>query len=112
MKINNVHIEFYKEDLNFPISGVDVCSFYNSSSIRRILKLLNPLINKKTNVHINLSHQPYIFISNLINFCKIEDIDYTHILELEVLQDICDDHVRYKIIVNYGTAENVQVLDI
>lgn len=49
-----------------------------------------------------------IFISNLIFFCKLEGIDYTQILEIEVIQN----KEVFQIIVNKGTNENVQILEI
>ena len=49
-----------------------------------------------------------ILISNLIDFCKLEEIDYTQILEIEVIQN----GEVFQIIVNKGTNENVQILEI
>ena len=108
LKIKNMIVEFYKENLDFPLSGGDTFSNTNRKSIKRILNALTNYVGKKTNVKININDAHKILISNLINFCKLEDIDYTQILEIEVIQN----GETFQIIVNKGTNENVQILEI
>ena len=101
-------IEFYKENLKFPLSGGDTFSNSNRKSIKRILNVLTNYIGKKTNIKINMNDKHKILISNLIYFCELEEIDYTQILEIEVIQN----GEVFQIIVNKGTNENVQILGI
>lgn len=101
-------IEFYKENLDFPLSGGDTFSNSNKKSIKRILNVLTNYIGKKTNIKINMNDKRKILISNLIYFCELEEIDYTQILEIEVIQN----GEVFQIIVNKGTNENVQILEI
>lgn len=108
IKVKNMIIEFYKEDLNFPLSGGDTFIVTNRKSIKRILNALREYIGKKTNVIININDKRKIFISDLITFCKLEDIDYNNILEIEVLQN----GETFQIIVNKGVNNNVQILRI
>lgn len=103
-----MNIEFYKENSNFPLSCGDFCSITNRKSIRRTLNALKDYIGKKTNIIINMKDKHKIFISNLIYFCKLENIDYHHILEIEVIQN----GETFQIIVNKGTNHNVQVFGI
>ena len=107
-KVKNMIVEFYKENLDFPLSGGDTFSNNNRKSIRRILNVLKNYIGKKTNVKVNINDKHKILISNLINFCKLEGIDYNQILEIEVIQN----GETFQIIVNKGTNENVQILEI
>lgn len=107
-KVKNMIVEFYKENLDFPLSGGDTFSNNNRKSIRRILNALKNYIGKKTNVKVNINDKHKILISNLINFCKLEGIDYNQILEIEVIQN----GETFQIIVNKGTNENVQILEI
>lgn len=108
LKIKNMIIEFYKENLKFPLSGGDTFSNSNRKSIKRILNVLTNYIGKKTNIKINMNDKHKILISNLIYFCELEEIDYTQILEIEVIQN----GEVFQIIVNKGTNENVQILGI
>lgn len=103
-----MNITFYKRDLDFPISGVDGCSFDNKNTIIRVKNALKPLIGKKTNVMIDRDAINKIFLSNFVNFCKEENVDYNGILELEVIQEGED----FKIIVKDGKHENVYTLTI
>lgn len=104
----NMYITFYKENLEFPISGVDGCSINYKSSMIRVYKALKPLIGKKTNVRIDRGAIKRVFLSNFVYFCKVEGIDYRNILELEVIQDGED----FKIIVREGVPKNVYTLTI
>lgn len=108
LKIKNMKVEFYKDNLDFPLSGGDIFSNNNRKSIRRILNALKNYIGKKTNVKVNINDKHKILISNLINFCKLEGIDYKQILEIEVIQN----GETFQIIVNKGTNEKVQILEI
>lgn len=101
-------VEFYKDNLDFPLSGGDIFSNNNRKSIRRILNALKNYIGKKTNVKVNINDKHKILISKLINFCKLEGIDYKQILEIEVIQN----GETFQIIVNKGTNEKVQILEI
>lgn len=108
LKIKNMIIEFYKENLDFPLSGGDTFSNSNRKSIKRMLNTLIDYIGKKTNIKINMNDKHKILISNLIDFCKLEKIDYNQILEIEVIQN----GETFQIIINKGTNENVQILEI
>lgn len=108
LEVKNMNIEFYKENLNFPLSGGDTFLVTNRKSIKRILNTLREYIGKKTNVIIDMDDKRKIFISDLITFCKLEDIDYNDILEIEVLQN----GETFQIIVNKGVNDNVQILKI
>ena len=101
-------VQFYKESLDFPLSGGDIFSSANVRSIKRALNTLTKYVGKKTNVKININDAHKIFISNFIDFCKLEGIDYTQILEIEVIQN----GETFQIVVNKGTNENVQILGI
>lgn len=108
LKVKNMIIEFYKENLDFPLSGGDIFSNTNRKSIKRILNVLTNYVGKKTNIKINMNDKHKILISNLIDFCKLEEIDYTQILEIEVIQN----GEVFQIIVNKGIDNNVQILGI
>jgi hypothetical protein len=101
-------IEFYKENLDFPISGGDSCSFSHGPSVKRVISTLLPYIGKKTNIVLNQKDKRKIFISNFIYFCKLENIDYKNILEIDVT---CDAD-KIIIVVNDGHDENVKTLSI
>lgn len=101
-------VEFYKKSLNFPLSGGDVFSNTNRKSIKRILNTLQKYVDKKTNVIINMNDKRKIFISNFIDFCKLEGINYNSILEIEVHQI----GETFQVIVNNGTDNDVQLLTI
>lgn len=107
-KIDNLIIEFYKNNIDFPLSGTDIYTISNKRNIKKILKCIQELIDKKTNIIINESDKNKIFISNFINFCMLENIDYRQILNIEVIQ--CDNVI--KIIVNNGINDNVKILKI
>lgn len=108
LKIKNMIIEFYKENLDFPLSGGNTFSNTNRKSIKRMLNTLMKYVGKKTNIKINMNDKQKILISNLIYFCELEGIDYTQILEIEVIQNV----ETFKIIINKGINENVQILEI
>ena len=103
-----MNITFYKENLDFTISGVDGCSINHKPSIIRVYNALKPLIGKKTNVRIDTNAIKRVFLSNFVLFCKEENIDYNRILELEVIQEGED----FKIIVRDGIPKNVHTLTI
>ena len=103
LKIKNLVVEFYKENLNFSLSGGNTFSNTNRKSIKRILNTLTDYTDKKTNIKIDMNDKHKILVSNLIDFCKLEEIDYTKILEIEVIQN----EETFKIIINKGTNENV-----
>lgn len=79
-------------------------------TILRVFKVLKPFIGKRTNVRIDEKAKERIFIKDLINFCKLEEIDYEQILELDVR--LVQNELRFHIIVNYGSNSNVQTLTI
>ncbi len=108
LEIKNMSIEFYKENLDFPLSGGDAFSNDNRKTIKRMLNTLIKYVGKKTNIKINMNDKRKILISNLIDFCKLELIDYMQILEIEVIQN----GETFKIIVNEGTNENVHIFGI
>jgi len=103
-------IEFYKGNLEFPISGGDTMSATYKPTILRVLKVLKPFIGKKTNVRIDEKAKEKFFIKDLIYFCKLEGIDYKQILELDVRS--VQDELRFHIIVNYGSNSDVRTLTI
>ena len=51
-KIKNMIIEFYKNDLDFPLSGGDYFSVTKKQTIKRILNMLRKYIGKKTNIRV------------------------------------------------------------
>lgn len=108
LEIKNMSIEFYKENLDFPLSGGDAFSNDNRKTIKRMLNTLIKYVGKKTNIKINMNDKRKILISNLIDFCKLELIYYMQILEIEVIQN----GETFKIIVNEGTNENVHIFGI
>ena len=103
-----MNIEFYKTDLDFPLSGGDYFSSDNRKTIKRILNCLKPFIGKKTNIIIELQDKNKILISNFIYFCKLEGLDYKNVLEIEILQE----KETFKIVVNEGKHEDIQILKI
>lgn len=111
-KIDSIDINFYKFNLQFPLSGGDSCYFHHPPSIRRVFRLLHPLLNKKTNVKLNLTQKNKIFISHFIRFCELEGIDYHQILEFEVSVKVVHRDITFDIIVNYGSHDDVLLIEI
>lgn len=107
-KVKNMIVEFYKENLDFPISGCDHFSINKKQTIKRVLNALKSFLNKKTNIKINIEDKNKILISNFLKFCKEENIDFNQILEIEVIQK----GETFQIIVNKGVNNNVQILGI
>lgn len=102
-------VYFYKGNLNFSLCRGDYYTYNYGKSIKRISNALSGYVGKKTNVIINKKDAHKIFIKNLIYFCKLEGIDHTQILEIEVIQKQDGD---FRIIVNKGIDDNVQILGI
>lgn len=99
----------YKETEDFPISGGNMIHINYKPSIRRVVKAIAPLINKKTNIKIDERAKNKIFINDFIRFCELENIDYKSILEFTVK---VIDKETISIIVNKGENNNVFKLTI
>lgn len=100
-----MYFNLFKDNLDFPCpTHVSV----SDTSIQRVVDMLKPFIGKKTNIRVNLNVKNRIFISDFINFCKLENINYKDTLEIEVipLKEVC------QIIVRPGTNEDVKLLTI
>lgn len=96
-----MYFNLYKDSLDFPCP---TAIYVNDKSLLRVLKMLKPFIGKKSNIYVNQFAKNKIFISNFINFCKLENINYKSILEIEIipLREI------WQIIVRPGTNQDVK----
>lgn len=100
-----MYFNLFKDSLEFPYP---TRIFINDRSMQRVINMLKPFVGKKSNIRINLNVRNRIFISNFISFCKLENIDYKDILEIEVipLKEVC------QIIVRTGSPQDVKLLSI
>lgn len=109
----SLSVEFYKDSWYFDISRGDVFGASNPHTIRRVVKMLRPLVNAKTNVVIPHDSRHKVFMHEFIHFCKLENIDYNTVLNFEIrLLDPPDFLCRVGILVTYGKPENVHELRI
>lgn len=113
MKRNSFHLQInlYKESKDFPLSGVDMPIYYEEHTIKRILEVLKPLFNKKTNVVINSSQKNHVFIKDIILFCKTEGIDYGKVMCWTVQLESKENHI-ISIVFNKGVYEDVYTINI
>ena len=101
-------VNLFKESLDFPCpTHVSI----NAQSIKRVVDLLKPFVACKTNVRIDPKAKHRIFISDLISFCKLEGLDYSNIIALEVV-GIFPEEGYIQVIVSPGNNEDVNVLTI
>ena len=75
---------FFKGDKNFPISGVDMPSYYDKNTIDRIIKVIKPLLNQTTDVSLDLACSNRVFLKEIILFCKTEGVDYQSVMSWTV----------------------------
>ena len=111
MKRNSfrLQINLYKGSKDFPLSGVDIPIYNEERTIKRIVEVLKPLFNKKTNVVIDSSQMNHVFIKDVIQFCKAESIDYGKVMSWTVQIESRD---IISIVFNKGVYEDVYTINI
>lgn len=92
MKQYTLTFHLFKGDKNFPLSLVDMPSYFVNNTIERILKVIKPLLNKTTNVSVDLACSNHVFIKEIIMFCKTEGIDYKQAMQWETDYNVDSDN--------------------
>ena len=113
MKRNSFHLQInlYKDNKDFPLSGVDMPIYNEERTIKRIVEVLKPLFNKTTNVVIDSSQKNHVFIKDIVLFCKTEGIDYGKVMSWTVQIESRENNI-ISIVFNKGVYEDVYTINI
>lgn len=111
--MKNLNFKFYKGSYDFPISGVDTCTIDNAKSIDRVIRAINPLIDKTTNIRFDGRCINHIFIKSVVLFLKEEGLNYTDVLSWTVSIACIDQFSIYiSIVFNKGQDGDISILSI
>ena len=85
--------------------------FHEERTIKRIVEILKPLLNKTTNVVIDSSQKNHVFIKDIIQFWKKEGIDYGKVMSWTVQIESIENNI-ISIVFNKGVYEDVYTINI